>query len=110
MHSTPTVMPHKQESLVEQTLTHAVNASVDDLIEENETEEILETSTDIENVVEEQTETEELTAEVLFENEPESIDLDLLCAQATNSLSQGDAKGALPVSYTHLTLPTTPYV
>ena len=47
MHSTPTVMPHKQESLVEQTLTHAVNASVDDLIEENETEEILETSTDI---------------------------------------------------------------
>jgi len=102
MHSTPTVMPHKQESLVEQTLTHAVNAGVDNLFEEDETEEVIQISTDSEDVVEEQTETEELPTEVLFEEEPESIDLDSLCAQATNSLSQGDAKGALQMLKEHL--------
>ena len=32
--STPTVMPHTQEKLVEQTLTHAVDSGVDDLFEE----------------------------------------------------------------------------
>ena len=102
MHSTPTVMPHKQESLVEQTLTHAVNTGVDDLFEENETMEVLEISNVSENLVEEETEGEELAAEVLFEDEQESIDLDALCAQATNSLSQGDAKGALQMLKEHL--------
>ena len=36
IHSTPTVMPHTQDKLVEQTLTHAVNAGIDDLLDEEE--------------------------------------------------------------------------
>ena len=101
MHSTPTVMPHKQESLVDQKLTHAVNAGVDDLFDDEETVEITEEVAESIPEVEAPTEPE-IVAEDLIEEEVESIDLDALCTQATQSFSQGDAKGALQILKEHL--------
>ena len=101
MHSTPTVMPHKQESLVDQKLTHAVDAGVDDLFDDGESEEIIEEAPENILLVEEEPEPE-VDTEELIDEEVKTIDLDSLCAQATNSLSQGDAKGALHVLKEHL--------
>ena len=50
--STPTVMPHTQEKLVEQTLTHAVDSGVDDLFEEESHFE----SNDVDNTEEDEVE------------------------------------------------------
>ena len=102
MHSTPTVMPHKQETLVEQTLTHAVNAGVDDLFDEGKDVDEIENATEDDSVVEENVVSDSVTADSLFEEEIEAIDLDSLCEQATNCLSQGDAKGALQILKEHL--------
>ena len=102
IHSTPTVMPHKQESLVEQTLTHAVNAGVDDLFEGNETVDEMNDLTEDNPVVEEAIKPEEVTTETFFEDDTETIDLDSLCTQATESLSRGDAKEALQILKEHL--------
>ena len=99
MHSTPTVMPHKQESLVDQKLTHAIDAGVDDLFDDGQdsTVEVTESIPEVE-----ETQETEIVDEVLIEEEDESIDLDSLCNQATHSLSQGDAKGALQILKEHL--------
>ena len=45
--STPSVMPHTQEKLVDQTLSHAVNTGIDDSFEGEETlpEQIVEENT-----------------------------------------------------------------
>ena len=101
MHSTPTVMPHKQESLVDQKLTHAVDAGVDDLFDDEESVEVTEEVT--ESIPEvEVTPEPEIVAADLIEEEVETINLDALCTQATQSLSQGDAKGALQILKEHL--------
>ena len=101
MHSTPTVMPHKQETLVEQTLTHAVDAGIDNLLDDEEPDTV-ENSLDETSTLEDSPEIAEEPAEILLEKEPEPINLDSLCMQATNSLSQGDAKGALQILKEHL--------
>ena len=102
IHSTPTVMPHTQEKLVEQTLTHAVDSGIDDLFEE----ESLSESADVDNSEEDKTEhIPEIVAqeepEVVIEETPE-IDLDMLCNEATSVLTSGDAKGALQILKEHL--------
>ena len=100
--STPTVMPHTQEKLVEQTLTHAVDSGIDDLFEEEAAQETFE----VENteVVEIDESPEIITQEEpeVVTEEPQRIDLDLLCSEATNVLTSGDAKGALQILKEHL--------
>lgn len=100
--STPTVMPHTQEKLVEQTLTHAVDSGIEDLFEEESHFE----SNDADHT--EEDEAEHVTA-IVTEEEPEvvieetqEIDLDTLCNEATSVLTSGDAKGALKILKEHL--------
>ena len=107
IHSTPRVMPHTQEQLVNQTLTHAVDTTIEDSVEKEdipvEAEETIESelspSIDSSNddafqeILEDETETEPV---------PETINIDELCAHATSLLSQGDAKGALKTLKEHL--------
>ena len=100
--STPTVMPHTQEKLVEQTLTHAVDSGVDDLFEEESHFE----SNDVDNTEEDEVEyipaiVSEEEPEVIIE-ETQQIDLDMLCNEATSVLTSGDAKGALQLLKEHL--------
>ena len=100
--STPTVMPHTQEKLVEQTLTHAVDSGVDDLFEEESHFE----SNDVDNTEEDEVEyipaiVSEEEPEVVIE-ETQEIDLDMLCNEATSVLTSGDAKGALQLLKEHL--------
>ena len=100
--STPTVMPHTQEKLVEQTLTHAVDSGVDDLFEEESHFE----SNDVDYTEEDEVEyipaiVNEETPEVVIE-ETQEIDLDMLCNEATSVLTSGDAKGALQLLKEHL--------
>ena len=104
IHSTPTVMPHTQDKLVEQTLTHAVNAGIDDLLdEEEEDSEILDSNDQVEEMHIEPVSTENDETELLLEEEvQETLDLDMLCEQATSLLSSGDAKGALTILKEHL--------
>ncbi|MEC8670793.1 MAG: tetratricopeptide repeat protein [Candidatus Thermoplasmatota archaeon] len=100
--STPTVMPHTQEKLVEQTLTHAVDSGIDDLFEE-------ETHFDSNDVAHSEDDESEHIPEIAAEEVPEveieespKIDLDMLCDEATNILTSGDAKGALQILKEHL--------
>ena len=100
--STPTVMPHTQEKLVEQTLTHAVDSGIDDLFEE-------ETHFDSNDVAHSEDDESEHIPEIVAEEVPEveieespKIDLDMLCDEATNILTSGDAKGALQILKEHL--------
>ena len=100
--STPTVMPHTQEKLVEQTLTHAVDSGIDDLFEE-------ETQFDSNDVAHSEDDETEHIPEIVAEEVPEvemeespKIDLDILCDEATNILTSGDAKGALQILKEHL--------
>ena len=102
LHSTPTVMPHTQEKLVEQTLTHAIDAGIDDLLEEEITEESEISDKEIE-ISHEDDYSESLIEEASEESEEESgIDIDSICENATAKLSQGDAKGALQLLKEHL--------
>ena len=100
--STPTVMPHTQEKLVEQTLTHAVDSGIDDLFEEESHPEYAE----VDNSEEYETESIlEIGAHEVPEleiEEPQEIDLDMLCNEATSVLTSGDAKGALQILKEHL--------
>jgi len=101
--STPSVMPHTQEKLVDQTLSHAVNTGVDDLFEGEETL--------TEQIVEENTtgDSNELASDVVVhaehnieDEELEQINLDILCNEATSLLKSGDAKGSLQLLKEHL--------
>ena len=95
-------MPHTQEKLVEQTLTHAVDSGIDDLFEE-------ETHFDSNDVTHSEDDETEHIPEIVAEEVPEveieespKIDLDMLCDEATNILTSGDAKGALQILKEHL--------
>ena len=97
IHSTPTVMPHTQEKLVEQTLTHAVDSGIDDLFEEeSDSESIAIAITEVDERENDQDIVTQEVQEVVIE-ETQEIDLDMLCSEATNILTSGDAKGALQV-------------
>ena len=102
---TPAVMPHTQEKLVDQNLSHAIDSNVDDLFEEEEPETMV--SNDIvepfEDLVEEEKEefVPEPVVEVVEEIIP-PVDMDELCIRATEFLSQGDAKNSLNVLKEHL--------
>jgi len=104
IHSTPTVMPHTQDKLVDQTLTHAVNAGVDDLLDkEEEDTEIIYSDDEIEEEIIDLRSTDSDETESLLQDDvPEALDLDILCEQATSLLSSGDAKGALTILKEHL--------
>lgn len=91
IHSTPTVMPHTQEKLVNQNLTATVGDSVGELLEENN---------DSNGSVEELTPTPE--PQIVEEIIEEKIDLDALCNTATSLMSTGDASGALQLLKEHL--------
>ena len=100
--STPTVMPHTQEKLVEQTLTHAVDSGVNDLFEDELTYESDELDEDSEDKTEN-------VPEIITQEEPDldidgtvEVDLDMLCKEATTVLTSGDAKGALQMLKEHL--------
>lgn len=102
---TPAVMPHTQEKLVDQNLSHAIDSNVDDLFEEDEPETMVsnEIVESFEDLVEE--EKEEIVPEPVVEVVEEIIppvDMDELCSRATELLSQGDAKNALNVLKEHL--------
>ena len=101
--STPTVMPHTQEKLVEQTLTHAIDTGVDDLFEEeeNETQPIAEAIT-VDDTNEDHHEHITHEEPVALIEERAEINLDSLCEEATTILSSGDAKGALQILKEHL--------
>jgi len=108
LHTTPTVMPHTQDKLVDQTLTHVVDTGIDDLLDDEESktelsdefeDELLETNQeDIENIIEEET----VEDTIIEEDEPEAINIDELCAEAKSKLGQGDAKAALQILKEHL--------
>ena len=78
-----------------------MDAGIDNLLDDEEPD-IVENSLDETSTLEHSPEIVEDSAEILLEKEPESINLDSLCIQATNSLSQGDAKGALQMLKEHL--------
>ena len=94
IHSTPTVMPHTQDKLVEQNLTATVGNSVNDLFED----------TNISEASMETIETQVPTSmpAIIEEPEEEKLDLDSLCQSATSMLSSGDATGALQLLKEHL--------
>lgn len=73
----PKVLPHTQENLVNQNLTHAVSENVEDLFEEDQNNDEPEIH---ENLIEE------------VEND---IDMEAICQESQTLLTQGDAKGAL---------------
>ena len=118
MHSTPKVMPHTQDKLVEQNFTPAINSSVNNLFDEVE-EVIANVEVQSPNLevqppnVEVQSpkiEPEEVIPKVEVHTpniEPEEViekvvDMDSLSTQATAMLSNGDAKGALNILKEHL--------
>ena len=102
---TPAVMPHTQEKLVDQNLSHAIDSNVDDLFEEDKPETMVsnEIVESFEDLVEEEKEefVPEPVVEVVEEIIP-PVDMDELCNNATELLSQGDAKNALNVLKEHL--------
>lgn len=107
IHSTPRVMPHTQENLVNQTLTHAVDTTVEDSVEKEEISVVAEETIESEPSLPLDSSKDDAFEEILEEEtEPEpiheTIDIDELCAHATSLLSQGDAKGALQTLKEHL--------
>tara|TARA_B100001564_G_scaffold227224_1_gene191612 strand:- start:1626 stop:3896 length:2271 start_codon:yes stop_codon:yes gene_type:complete len=107
IHSTPRVMPHTQEQLVNQTLTHAVDTSIEEPVEQDEIHVEVEETLESEPAPHIDSSNEDAFEEILEdETEPEpvheTINIDELCAHATSLLSQGDAKGALQTLKEHL--------
>ena len=107
IHSTPRVMPHTQEQLVNQTLTHAVDTSIEEPVEQDEIHVEVEETLEFEPAPHIDSSNEDAFEEILEdETEPEpvheTINIDELCAHATSLLSQGDAKGALQTLKEHL--------
>ena len=100
--STSTVMPHTQEKLVDQTLTHAVDMGIDDLPEQDTTSQSDVVISNIEPVIGNSPETTTEEEAVVEIEESETIDLDLLCDEAVSILTSGDAKGALQILKEHL--------
>ena len=103
LHSSPQVMPHTQEKLVDQHLSHANESNVEDLFEESE-EEIFESLDEQEIDVPEEIhepEPENIEVETIVPEEV-PVNLEMLCEQATGMLIQGDAKGALNLLKEHL--------
>ena len=100
IHSKPTIMPHTQEKLVDQTLTHAVDAT-SSTTAGNEIS-VIDTNLQEEdrkiNNHEESTGEEELIEETV----EEELTLDEICEEATSVLTKGDAKGALELLKEHL--------
>ena len=95
--SSPVVMPQTKQKLVDQKLTHAVEISdeqdtIDIVNEHMKSNDNLDANDVTENEKEIQ-DSGEITKDV--ENIP--IDLENLCMQAADKLSQGDAKGALGI-------------
>ena len=106
IHSTPTVMPHTQEQLVNQTFTHAVDSGVEDILEnqpsiDDSVSEII-SDENISDNVEEESSDETLIDETESEPNQDHINIEDLCQQASALLSQGDAKGALQTLKEHL--------
>ena len=106
IHSTPRIMPHTQEQLVNQTLTHAVDTGIEDIIEQDnpeDTEVTFESEpTPIVDSLNDNTLDDILEDETELEPIHETVNIDELCAHATSLLSQGDAKGALQTLKEHL--------
>ena len=102
---TPTVMPHTQEKLVDQNLTHAIDSNVDDLFEEEKPEPVIhkENIESFEDLAEENIPepVPEPVPEVVVEVVP-TVDMDELCNQSAELLSQGDAVNALNLLKEHL--------
>ena len=90
--STPKVMPHSQDRMVNQVLHHA---------NENKTNGNI-PSQDVVIVEDEPAPIAEIVEEEIVIPEVEKIDLDALCVQATSLLTSGDAKGALGILKEHL--------
>lgn len=99
LHTTPKVMPHSQEKLVDQNLSSALGSS--EPVSEEISNPVIEVETDSEDdfdavlLEEQEIRVEELVIE-------EQIDLDHLCVQATNLLTNGDAQGSLKLLKGHL--------
>ncbi len=100
--STPTVMPHTQEKLVEQTLTHAVDTGIDDLFEDETTSESDEIESSEVDELEEDPEIFTQEQPISDIEETSAVDLDKLCNEATSVLASGDAKAALQILKEHL--------
>ena len=113
LHSTPKVMPHTQEKLVDQNLTPVVDSSVQNLFEDDEASLEVEIESDREDVFDELVTNEpvievqeepviEVQEEPVIEVQEEIVDIDNLCVQAIEKLAQGDAKGSLQILKAHL--------
>ena len=108
LQSEPVVMPHTQTQMVNQTLTHASSASIveptptpvddDDGGQTLVEDEMLANDEEVES----ETTDGEPNDTQLQTIEETSVDLDSLCRDAMNSLSQGDAKGAMHYLKDHL--------
>jgi len=99
LHTTPQVMPHTQEKLVDQNVSLTRDQGGNDSLNHEgslaEVETVLEESIEAMMVQEPETPIEEAIEE-------EAIDVDNLCSQATELLINGDAKGALAILKEHL--------
>jgi len=82
IHSTPQVLPHTNDSMVNQVLVSTAGENVSKIVEEVHVEEV--------------------QAVEVVEEEVPALDLNLLCSEATSLLTSGDAKGALGVLKEHL--------
>ena len=103
----PNVMPHTQEQLVNQKLTHAVDTGSDDLVEKeeitNETETTLEHEPSSTNhVLNHESSDSMLEDENQTEPNQNTVNIDDLSLEANELLSKGDAKGALQILKEHL--------
>ena len=91
LHASPNIMPHTRDKLVEQNISNTLESNVEGLFEEEvEVEQIEEVVQTPEPVIEVQEEIKEV------------VNMDLITNQATELLSQGDAKGALQLLKPHL--------
>jgi tetratricopeptide (TPR) repeat protein len=102
LHSTPKVMPHTQEKLVDQNLTPFIDSNTDNIFEEVEETVVTNEHIEQENDVLNDLQNVETVAEIHEEIITPTIDMDSLCVQATEMLSKGDAKGALTILKEHL--------
>ena len=102
LHTTPRVMPHTQEKLVEQNLTPFVSSNMDNLFDEEDetvvTDEPIEQEIDSFDDLQSMEEVVEVPEEIIIP----AIDMDSLCIQATELLSKGDVKNALTILKEHL--------
>lgn len=91
LHASPNIMPHTRDKLVEQNISNTIDSNVEGLFEEEvEIEQIEEVIQTPEPVIEVQEEIKEV------------VNMDLITNQATELLSQGDAKGSLQLLKPHL--------